>query len=199
MKGNEMPLGDTYEMKLKTEMGGQSILNIFHFVQIAGTDNADNLSDSFISIYLPVLRNIMSSDVSFTSLETKNLDDATDFWLVSLPGTGNRAQDWFTIQASWSFTYETTRQDSKSGGKRFSGVAKVDVSRSVPTGTSLVLLGAAEATLESVLQSPAGGWAPVVRGKRAGQLGIFNNDISAVLFIGVYTQNTRKNYTRGLF
>lgn len=96
---------------------------------------------------------------------------------------------------AYSFTYNRSRTDTRSGGKRIGGLAETSQTGGLPTAVTLINLGSLEGALESMLSDGTDNFRPRVLGKRAGLLGLYFNPVSSVNFLGITSQNTRKFYT----
>lgn len=194
-----MPATDYYEVKLKTQLLGQTCLNIFHFYQSLGTNNADNLADAFETDYVAAIKAAVSSQVAFKTIEVKNLNNASDFYVKTITGNGSVSGDCLPPQDAWSFTQSTTRTDTKSGGKRFSGVSETLLGNNIVNFAGQIVLNALEAQLSRNLVVGGDTWLLRIKGVRRGVLGQYFSSVSTASFKGAFTQNTRKSYTAGLF
>lgn len=188
-----------FRVRLKTEHLGQTCLNIWHYSLVSGTGNAAGLRFAFNASIVPRLRSIATDKVAFQELEVKSLVDPLDFDLFALTGTGSQSGSTLGSHDAWSFRYTTNRTDAKDGGKRFVGVGESYLQDGEPIAAMSALLIQAEADLEGPISGVTGQYRPRVLGSRTGVLGQFMNTVSDVSFIGQYTQNTRKKYTRGIF
>lgn len=190
-----MPADDLYEITVDGTINNQTIKNIYHYQQMTGTDNADNLFDLFEADVIPKILDLASTSYTLDTVTVVNKEDPTDFWVQSVGLNGNQTGENMPTHDAWSFEWVTRRTDAKSGGKRLAGVIEATLNNGVPTVLFLIKLAAYMAKCESDLTSAGGTWRPCVRGKRRGSLGVFANYISGIRLVGCTTQNTRKFYT----
>lgn len=190
-----MASGNTYSVLVEGSLSGQAIKNVYHYQQMSGTDNADNLFDLFEADVVPKCLDISSASYVMEKVTVTNLEDATDFWIAEIGLNGNFTGENMPTHDAWSFEFITRRTDAKSGGKRIAGVIEGMLNNGVPTFTFALTLGAYMLACERDLTSAGGVWRPCVKGKRRGTLGLFANFISGVSLTGCTTQNSRKFYT----
>ena len=194
-----MALGDIYQLKLSAVLAAQFNLNVFHYQvisEIGGAASALDLQDEFEGNVLPAIAGLLASPWIATALDTVNLGDLFDFASNALVPTvpGTRAGDSIAPVVTWSFIYNRLGPGTRSGWKRFSGLAEPDVAGQNPTAFMTGLLDAAAVVLGDVVNGVIGTYTPVVvsRPITLGIKPIKFYQPSSVEFKGVGSQTSRK-------
>jgi len=187
--------GPVYELVLKGELLGQEVANVFHYGLSAGSGNADLVCSDFAGDMLPSIVAIASQDLTYTEVNARGVQIATDFDDNLISEAGLALFPTEPRFVAWS--YRANRPDglSRHGFKRFAGVAdgwwedgEID-----PTYNSL--LQAVATAWAGGLASAGATWVPLVQRRpnppspgSAPTYWTFNT----ATFRGITTQNTRK-------
>lgn len=194
-----MAVGDSWVVELKSDYQGQTALNVFNYLQTAGTGTAVSVYNAFLNRVIDQIRGRLHNTVYFKSILTYNRDDPTDFFTDNPFLFGTTAGEGLPTHDCISFQYVPNRLDCRSGAKRFMGVPESRQNNGVPTPGYVTECNTLAAVLEGNIDYVLNVYRPVIYGSRTGSLGRFNNPLSSVLFKGVFTQNSRKSYTNGIF
>jgi len=143
-------IADTYRLVLNAVIAGEEISNVFHFGRGTSFGNANGLATGFIANVLPLIQDIVSSAVLFTTVDATNLDDPDDTSSNLANVAGLRGIDLVSTFNAWGFRMFPSVGSIQTGGKRFAGVTESDLSDRVATGLQLVRLAA----LATRLQTP---------------------------------------------
>jgi len=189
-------IGNNFELKFRSKMYGQNLLNIFYYEQTAGgAFGADLLRAAFNQNILLPLRAVCSDQWKPYDIQVQNLDNGIDFALQMYAGTGNVGADGLPSHDAWSFTYVNIDHFYRSGGKRFGGVSESSQTNGVPTPTALANLVLLEVGLESEIGSGTALYQPRIQNTVPVVGGNIYNGVAAVTFGFLSTQNTRKSNT----
>lgn len=190
-----MPANDTYRITVYMDKAGQEMLSIYHYFQTVGTGDATDLLADFISNVVPSLQNLLSASITIDDLECVCLENPTDFDTNGGNYPGLVSGENASPATTYSIQLHTNRLDAKDGGKHLPGVIEGYVNNGdIVSGIPQLRLATAMLAMEAILTPAANAYRPCIVGKRRGQLGLFNNNISAAEFRGVQTQNSRKVY-----
>lgn len=195
--------GDLLEIVATQVYLGIEALNVYHYRYIpvvpAGNEAYDALLGEFEENVLDVVRTIQSGNVSYTSIEIRNLTNEVDIYSrtytpgVTKPGTvAGEALPSFV-----AYTFRLLRENAttRNGYKRFVGVAEPSGQGNSysPGSTPIANVAAALAADLSlgvvVTATPVIVKRPIPRPAVAWQY----SDIGAAEFRGVGSQNTRKS------
>jgi len=143
-------LADTYRLVLNAVIAGEEISNVFHFGRSAPAGSAAGLTTSFISTVLPIIQDVVSAAVLFTTVDATNLDDPDDTASSLANVAGLRGTDIVSTFNAWGFRLYPSVGSIQTGGKRFAGVTENEISNGVAVGTQLTRL----AVLATRLQTP---------------------------------------------
>jgi len=194
-----MAIGDRWVVVTKMDYQGQTALNIFSYLQTAGTGTALSVYNAFVNRVTGVLMNSLHSTVYLKSVLAYNAGDETDFYNNDPFLFGGITGEGLPTHDCISFQYVPNRLDCRSGAKRFVGVPETRQNNGVPSPSYVTQCNLLAAVLESNIDYIANAYRPVIYGGRTGSLGKFNNPLSTVQFKGLFTQNSRKTYTNGIF
>jgi len=137
-----MPLSDMYELKHYMAFGAvQDVMNVYHFERQSAEVNAEDLATKFAEQVVPGIRSVQTAGLDHLRLEARNLDDPTDFYIVSLAGlSGTVTGERLNTFTSYKIQFLRRRTDMKHGYKRIPGVAESDVNGEVISSTPLAAL-----------------------------------------------------------
>jgi len=196
-------VGDIWQFKLFSSLGGKAVLNVFHYETLTetGVVPAVNAAEDFWAHIQAELIPLQSSAVLYSRVEAVNLDELTTFGTFPLTGiTGNNPNSYVGTFAAWSFRYNRASLAARHGYKRFAGPTEDLVNNGVPAGPSVTAaldaLGAKlGSTLTVALTPSVYTMKPVIRslilnGQPRPLPVVF--DVSSVQFVSFSTQNTRK-------
>lgn len=134
-----MPLNDLYEVTIKYTHLSQQIRNVFHYHQAleflpVGVPHSAVLADRFKVQVADKIAQAMSSDVTMTGIDARNLFDEEDFYSlpVSIVGDGGAAAESLPAFCAVAFELQTTSGRVK-GAKRIAGITEGSVSDGVLT------------------------------------------------------------------
>lgn len=193
-----MPAGDVYKLTLVAASGGTPITNVFHYRQTFGLSGGGVLADQFIEEIFPLIQDVVSNQTIFDRVEYLNYNDVADFGIDdAIQGeTGERIGDTLPRFNAWSFFYQRTTRATRNGAKRFGVVSENDQTNGAADMDMLVIL---ENTADGLSQFiNLGGvdiWKPIIaRISENGQEVLLENDVQAVQYRRLSTQNTRKPF-----
>lgn len=198
-----MAIGDIIEARLFGTLFGQLHLNVFTY-QIDtqnGPADYDGIADATWDILVPAVQQIATADLTFERVEVDNVTDGLSFGSFASSATGTVAGNAFSPFATWYFRYNRSTKITRSGGKRFGGVAEVEVADGVAVTSFLPTLSAAANDLEQSVTwlnptdpTNAVGMSPVIVGRKpAGGYDLARvNKVESVQYVSVSTQNSRK-------
>jgi len=121
-----MALDTIYQLRLLSQMGDQSIENVFFYNGGVGTPLATDLAISFESDILPAIQQVQSEAISYQGIIAINLGDLSDF--VTLPVVGNGTllgADPLPSFSALGFSYKLDTRAVRPGSKRIAGVPEV--------------------------------------------------------------------------
>jgi len=194
-----MAIGDSWVLELKSDYQGQTALNVFQYLQTAGTGTAFSVYQAFVNDVIDNIRSALQDTVYFKSILTYNRADASDFHTDNPFLFGTIGGEGLPTHDCISFQYVPNRLDCRSGAKRFMGVPEIRQNNGVPSAAYVTICNTVAVALESNIVYGGNTYRPIIYGSRTGLLGRFNNPLSSVLFKGIFTQNSRKTYTNGIF
>lgn len=189
-----MATNDVYKIVSKGVSNGQAVVNIYHYWTFSGSTTASDMADFFRNTLLPAVASLCSTSTHFQSVEVKNLQNPLDFAALTYDVQGIQSGENLPTHDAVSFTYLVNRSDAKSGGKRFGQIVETVQNNGVPSALYNTFLVSCETVLSNLYLVAGGAMAPVVLGKRRGQLGVYPNQLAGVRFFGFTTQNNRKFY-----
>lgn len=128
-----------YELKHFMAFGAvQDVMNVYHFEKLNPALDAEDLATRFNQQFIPGLRAIQTAGLDHLRLEVTNLDDPTDFYILSLAGlSGTVAGERLNTFTAYKVQFLRRRTDMKHGFKRWPGVAEADVNGEVIQSTPL--------------------------------------------------------------
>jgi len=192
-----MASGDRYKLVDTQNWSGNvanPFLNVFYFLQTAGTGGALELVTEWITDVLPDIVAVQADNIAHTNIDCFNLDSPTDFSLNALspvePGT--RTGDALPLFCAWAFRYNRASLLSRNGSKRFGGVVEGDQNEGQPVGAIITLLNALAVRLgTAIIDGSGNSWEPRI-GRVAPPAAFTSFPVANVSFVNVTTQNTRK-------
>jgi hypothetical protein len=169
-------------------------LNVFGYKSfVAVADELNEFLTQFHTQVAPKIVDVMNDATFITYYEAFELN-GTGYANKSVVVQGTRAGNYEPDFVTWGFRYQRKFQGDRSGAKRFGWVADADVSNGIATGSIVAKL----ATLATALNAPimegiVETWFPVILERPKNPSDPWaSHDVSAVLYTGVTTQNTRK-------
>lgn len=115
-----MPLTDFYELRDFQELGGQVVLNVYHYRVLEAGGPATTIAQAFIDTVFPLLLPLQIAGLTRSFIEVQNLGDPFDFATLTttaFPGTGTGMT--LTSLIAATIQLNRTRTDIKNGMKRF--------------------------------------------------------------------------------
>lgn len=183
----------------------QTVLNVYFYLQATGdVQAADGLAAAFQDTMLPLLVPLQNDELTHTSIQVINIDNADDWFTLPLTAdnVGTSTSDGMPPYAVWAFRYNRTTRAVRNGQKRIGGVSEANVSDGVATGGAVTDLAALAAAMGAALddtlgniftprifhRAPAVGTPPVYPPLSDGT----DYPVASVEYVSVSTQNTRK-------
>jgi len=199
-----MATDDRFELVVEGTCLGKNIRNVYYYLQTNGAAVAAAIvAQEFINTPLQAIRTITTTDMVWSKVSVKNLDDPEDFTetIISPAQAGNVAAETMPPFVTFSFIYHRTTLLVRNGWKRFAGVPEtyvvggVIVAGTPETNVNLV----AEALDEPVTDGIGSTFIPRIMSKqRVPETGEFEMflytdwPVGDVDFAHVGSQNTRK-------
>lgn len=125
-----MALNDLYEVTVKYTHYSQQVRNVFHYHQAleflpVGVPHSAVLADRFKTQVADKIASAMSSDVTMTGIDARNLFNEEDFFSlpVSIVGDGGAAAESLPAFCAVAFELQTTSGKVK-GAKRIAGIGE---------------------------------------------------------------------------
>lgn len=180
---------------------GQEVLNVY-FYQV---NNVTPLIGDYLAVFgewfhdtiLTPLIALQTSDLVHTSLFLENISNGVDIesFTTDFPVPGASAtSDTMPPFVSWGFQLLREERNTRNGYKRFAGVPEIYVTDGVASGAGGLITAVEDVLGEDVVVGIATVAAPVIL-KRPFTVPLVSpvvSNISAGLFKGIGTQNTRK-------
>jgi hypothetical protein len=185
-----------HEVDLQTRF--QEAINVFGYRSNLTVLNEEaTLGANFLTKVLPDLVAVLHARSVFTRLEVYNVTNGTGYADIPIT-TGNAGTvtgDATNQFLAWGFRYNRITAGKRHGSKRFGIIAESSVSDGQPTGGMLTLLTTLAATLSDPVQvGLIDTWFPEILERKAPHVFPWtSHPISAVSFIRVTTQNSRKD------
>ena len=120
-----MPLGDTYKIRLRGTMRGQSVETGFHLTVIAGTGDAEDAALSVVASVMPLVLAATSVSVNWNEVVASDVRSAADGGLASVvvpltqPNPGLVAGDALPNQNAMVIGLKTGRKGGRYNGRMF--------------------------------------------------------------------------------
>lgn len=190
-----------YKVSLWYDYLGQNCLNVFWYRRTFNSGTSPSLLTVFRSAIVPLVVGVVSNQVQFQEVRVDNAVDPLDFdSYVYASQVGSRTGTPTPAHLAWSFTYVVGRGDAKSGGKRFAGITESDMDNGLPSGGVIVALNNLAVNIGDVLIAPdTTRFTPRIVGRRGTVRPwpdeLYSNQLAAVNFLGITSQNSRKFYT----
>lgn len=197
-----MASGDRYVLTIRGTQAGfpAQIENVFAYEQVSGGSGAAALNAAFEDEIGQPIRDILSVAYNMTDFYTINLDDPTDFDVLTLNLPGTQGSDVLPPFMAFAFEYQRTTRAVNNGRKAFSPLSELTVSGGTASPPFVPTLDALAGLLTvSVNDMTTNEWEPRIW-KRPGTYstgvvpapGIFYS-FGNVIYKRVSTQNTRKH------
>lgn len=200
-----MAANDIYQVKFHQTFGtgGRALLNVFYYRQMVGSGDASDFSAIFQFYMLPAIAACVSSQIKFTTIEIINLDNPADYDTQAASTTAGAlaSSDCLPAFVCWAFRLGRTTRAVRNGQKRFAGIQEADQADGAVTGTGINNNLNALATMLGTLlvtSNSSDSWAPRIfrpEGVNSKNEPVERADfpIGSVSFVGISTQNSRKN------
>lgn len=146
-----MPVGDHYRLTLSGNMLGQTIKNVFWYINQNTDSYASFLGTYFRDNTLLTIIAALSNTVTYTDIEVVNMDNTADFWSDAFSFSGLRSGETYDTFGAWGFLSFPTTSNYKAGGKRFPGVGETDAVNGIPTAAQLARLDNIAVVLGAVI------------------------------------------------
>ena len=130
-----------YQLKVNSLKGTTTGTNILYYFNTAASPSAigsQNLKTVFEATVIPVWKDLIASLVTMVSLETRRLNNLTDFHVEPLTGTGGQNGDGAPNFVSFKISKIRTTKETKSGWLQIMGVRELDTT----TGGNALEVGA---------------------------------------------------------
>jgi len=192
-----MALGDAYQLKLHSTFSGQECLNVFYYASSgSGDGNCADLNDAFIAHVLGAIAATLSDLLSFTLVESFNIDTVGDFAETAVAVSGARGGDAMPPFVATGFKFLRADRTIRNGAKRFAGVSEADSDDGITRVAGYVTTSnAAAVAMENILTGALDSSTPILFHKTnppgtplAGSAHVLNG----VVWERFTSQNTRK-------
>lgn len=172
-------------------------INVFGYrSNLAVINEEPTLGANWLAKVMPDLINVLHARTVFTRLEVYNVTNGTGYADIPITtgNTGVVTGDGTNQFLAWGFRYNRVTAGKRHGSKRFGIIAESSVSDGQPTGGMLTLLNTLAATLSDPVQvGLIDTWFPeILERKPPHTFPWTSHPISAVSFVRVTTQNSRK-------
>jgi hypothetical protein len=144
----EMPLGDTYKIRLRGTMRGQSVETGFHLTVITGDGDAADAAASVVASVMPLVLAATSVQVNWNEVVASDVRSAEAGGLASVtvpltqPNPGLVTGDALPNQNAMVIGLRTGRKGGRYNGRMFvPGISEANTLDGVLTGTQLTALG----------------------------------------------------------
>lgn len=188
--------GTVYEVILEGNVHDRPTKNVFHYASVSGSPTADNVCSAFAEDFiLPILLSSCGDDMTFTGVNARGVQIATDFDdnVISEVGTVVGGSEPAFVAAG----YKLLRPDSLSrhGFKRIPGVPDDYWDGGQPTVDAVAKWAAVAANLAAGISTGGRSYALVVQRRQQDNVVLDPPtywNIAGVGATGITTQNTRK-------
>jgi len=155
-------MSEIYEVVLNgvNVLTNQSVVNVFHYWDdaeyVPAIADCETLGQSFIAVVVPKVLDVLSTQYQAIDVTiTAQSNQAQGIVALTPPNTGNRIGEPAPAQLAYSFKLQRTFTLTRSGGKRFSPLARQDALGNGQLESSSIV--PAIAALEVALTAPLGG------------------------------------------
>lgn len=134
-----MALSECYQLIVKQELQGRSVENVFFYQAQGVGGSAADLRNAFFETISVAMRNLQSQALVWSSIDTTNLGDETDFEKFPFVVTGLAgAGDTFPAHDAVGYTLNPITRAVRPGSKRIAGVLEQVVLNGVFTDPTYV-------------------------------------------------------------
>lgn len=189
-------MASVFELNLVSKMHGQETQNVWNYIG-AGVDmDSAQVLNFFMSVVLPLLLAIQSGDVELLVVVVKNLLDNSDNIIQPFTNTtGVRPLSALPVHDAWGYQLVPSSKLTRSGAKRFPGVAEADQNDGLPDSAIVTpLQDLADIMASTLIHTTLDATLiPIVLGTVGNVLNL--NPVASGVFKRITTQNSRKGYT----
>lgn len=158
-----------YEVIVKQDYAGGNVFNVFHYHNTSGTPSGSGASilNSLIETgVIPSWAALVHTGLTFLELETRRLNNITDFDVEILGATGARVGDAGPNFAAFNFRFNRGTKETRSGAKRLAGVLESDTAAggNVIVASTITLMEVVAADFAEVFTSGLESFTPVIVG-----------------------------------
>lgn len=156
-----MAIGDLYQLVHSYPVKGEIFQNHYTYYGAEGSPSAIGLATQWRADILPVVCNLLTTDVLNHTLKVINLFSVTDFYTLTAVQAGNAGTTYATAKHAINFTLYPNRRDIKPGSKRYSPLSATNWEDGVATQAGF--LTSVEAMRTALLEDvTTGGGTPTV-------------------------------------
>lgn len=188
-----------YEVRLYQNLFGQEVLNVFHYFRGGGdNDGSGELKVGFLGNMVPAIAAVQSEDLQYERIEVESvlgIDVPDVSVIVGLQGT--IVSESLPAQYVFALRYNRTDKSTRSGAKRFSGLAKIVVENNDLTSDFVTSLQNLANTLETPIASSQQSFIPIILRKPDGPnpANVTINIVGSISALDrASTQRSRLNY-----
>lgn len=190
-------LGQTYRLTLFSQMYGQVLTNVFHYADVVGTGDAEDLAGAFETIHLAAIQLAVSSEVTFNRIDVINYGDTSDFFSLPISASGTVSGAAMPSYIAASLQYIRSDRAVRNGFKRLAGVLEGDTIDNDLTTAATTRFENCALVLEDTLISGTNAYAPVIiRSMKSIATGNYfpvdSYSINGITVRGLTTQVSRK-------